>query len=99
MTDRYIIRDGQVVPEPNLLAWAEFMERRENVVLREYKCSLGAIRLMFLGVSPADPPVLFLVQATDANGVPYVNNRCYVELRDADRDFDRFRFFLSECGW
>ena len=51
MTDKYILRDGNVVPEHDLLAWAKWMEdsRVERQIAKD---SIGAalVSTVFLGL-------------------------------------------------
>ena len=51
MTDKYILRDGNVVPEPNALAWAKWFEdsRNERQIAKD---SIGAalVSTVFLGL-------------------------------------------------
>ena len=51
MTDRYILKDGIPVPEPDLMKWAEFFEKTENRIVKQDEIDGVKISTIFLGIN------------------------------------------------
>lgn len=63
MTDRYVLRNGIPVPEPDLMKWAEWIESRpdERIVARTERGGV-AVSTVFLGLDYRfgdGPPLLY----------------------------------------
>ena len=55
----YIIKDGEPIPEPNILAWAEWMNVNENQRRVAFvEVGKAKVSTVFLGTAIKDPPML-----------------------------------------
>ena len=62
MTDKYILEDGEVKPEPDLIKWAQWFEHNDLHVNRT-KTDKYTVSTVFLGIDHSfgrdGPPIVF----------------------------------------
>lgn len=63
MTDRYILKNGKPVPEPDLYKWGEWFEKPENRIVKQDKKNGIKVSTVFLALdhnfSGVGPPLLW----------------------------------------
>jgi hypothetical protein len=97
-TDKYILHGKDIIPEPDLLAWAEWFEDPSNRVIAKTMVGPIEVSTVFLGLDHnwgSGEPILF---ETMIFGIPEGDKENYYERRCATYE-EAEAMHEKACAW